>query len=79
MSKNVVVTGKLESMKRADFEELINRCGWTLQAAISGTTDYLVTNFPNSGTTKNKKADQLGIKKVTELDFIRILKESINN
>lgn len=79
MSKNVVVTGKLESMRRADFEELINRCGWTLQSAISGTTDYLVTNFPNSGTSKNLKADKLGIKKITELEFIRILKESLNN
>ena len=79
MNKNVVVTGKLESMKRADFEVLVNKCGWALQATISGTTDYLVTNYPNSGTSKNLKADRLGIKKVTELEFIRILKESLNN
>lgn len=79
MNKNVVVTGKLESMKRADFEKLINKCGWTLQAAIAGNTDYLVTNFPNSGTSKNLKADKLGIKKITELEFIRILKESLND
>lgn len=79
MSKNVVVTGKLDSMKRADFEELINRCGWTLQASVAGNTEYLVTNYPNSGTSKNLKADKLGIKKITELEFIRILKESLNN
>lgn len=73
--KNVVITGKLESMKRDDFEELLNKFDVHLQKAIQGNTDYLITNTPNSGTVKNRRADQLGVEKITELDFITLLKE----
>lgn len=75
--RNVVITGKLESMRRADFEKLLNDCKVHLQAGISSTTDYLITNTPNSGTSKNKKAEELGIPKITELDFIQLLKEQV--
>lgn len=77
MIRNVVITGKLESMKRDDFEQLLNKNGVNLQKSISSTTDYLITNTPESGTIKNRRADMLGVKKITELDFIVLLKEQI--
>lgn len=77
MIKNVVITGKLKSMKRDDFEKLLNQFGVKLQKAISGTTDYLITNDPNSNSSKNNKADYMGIKKISELDFITLLKEEV--
>lgn len=75
--KNVVITGKLISMKRDDFEEMLNHFGIHMQKSIAYNTDYLITNTPDSGTVKNKRADELGVKKITELDFITMLKEQV--
>lgn len=68
----VVITGKL-SMKRADFEQLLKENGWKMGSSISKNTKYLITNDPDSNTTKNQKADALGIQKITEEDFMKII------
>lgn len=65
---DVVITGKL-SVKRADFEQLLKDNGFKLSSSVSKNTMYLITDDPNSGTGKNKKADELGITKITEADF----------
>lgn len=64
----VVITGSL-SMLRKDFETLLEAHGWTLSNSIKKTTKFLITNTPDSNTSKNKKADELGVTKITELDF----------
>lgn len=66
---DVCITGTL-SMKRADFEKLLIQKGWTLVTTIKTSTKFLITNTPDSGTSKNKKADELGVKKITEKEFI---------
>lgn len=45
--------------------------GWKVANKITKTTDYLITNTPDSGTSKNKEADRLGVMKITETDFIK--------
>lgn len=65
---NVVVTGKL-SIKRSEFEQLLNNNGFKLTSTVNKETMYLITDDPNSGTSKNKKADELGVTKITEDDF----------
>lgn len=65
---NVVVTGKL-SIKRSEFEQLLNNNGFKLTSTVNRETMYLITDDPNSGTSKNKKADELGVTKITEDDF----------
>lgn len=65
---DVCITGSL-SMKRADFEKLLIQKGWTLVNTIKTSTKYLITNTPESGTSKNKKADELGVEKITEKEF----------
>ena len=42
-------------------------------AGVSKKLDFLVTNDPNSGSGKNKKADDLGIKKITEKEFLDMI------
>lgn len=42
-------------------------------AGVSKKLDFLVTNDPNSGSTKNEKADKLGIKKITEKEFLALI------
>lgn len=64
----VVITGKL-SMKRNDFEQLLKENGFILKNAVNKNTLYLITDDPDSGTGKNKKADELGVTKITEADF----------
>lgn len=38
------------------------------------SAQYLITDNPNSGSSKNKMADKLGIKKVTETEFLNVIK-----
>lgn len=63
----VAITGKL-SVKRADFEKELRSVGFT-PAEICRETCYLITDNPNSNSSKNKKADAWGIKKITEQEF----------
>lgn len=63
----VAITGKL-SVKRADFEKELRSAGYTV-GDITKDTKYLITDDPNSSSSKNKKADALGITKITELEF----------
>jgi len=46
--------------KRDDLKNYIENKGHKLTSAISKNTDYLITETPNSGTVKNKKAKELG-------------------
>ena len=65
----VCVTGTL-SIKRAKFKEMLEQHGWTMVDKVYSNIDYLITNTPDSNTSKNKKADELKITKITEKDFI---------
>lgn len=63
----VAITGKL-SVKRSDFEKELKAHGWMV-GDISKETDFLITDNPNSSSSKNKKADEWRIPKITEYDF----------
>lgn len=63
----VAITGKL-SMKRAEFEKILNNYGYKV-TGVSKDTRFLITDDPNSSSSKNKLADKLGITKITEKDF----------
>ena len=68
--KNFVVTGKLKTFtSRDELKECLMTCGASLTETLSPTVDYLITNTPDSGTAKNKKAIELGIKRITEAQF----------
>lgn len=66
---NVCITGTL-SIKRADFIKLLEQHGWKFVDHVYSDVKYLITNTPESNTSKNKKADELGVTKITEADFI---------
>jgi len=46
--------------KRDDLKNYIEGKGHKLTGSVSKNTDYLITETPNSGTVKNKKARELG-------------------
>ena len=70
----VVITGKL-SMKRADFENILKQNGWSVVSKVNKDVKYLITNTPDSNTVKNKEADVLGIEKINEENFIKIMED----
>ena len=68
--KTFVVTGKLKTfVSRDELKECLTTCGAVLTETLAEGVDYLITNTPNSGTAKNKKAVELGIKRITEDEF----------
>lgn len=71
--KYIAVTGALQTMKRKDFEKHINNYGYELSSNLK-KCEYLVTNDPNSGSTKNKQAQSYGIPLITEIEFLNSLK-----
>lgn len=66
-----VITGSLEHYKsRTELKKEIEAQGGKVAGSVSKNTSYLVTNNPESGSSKNKAAAELGVKIITE-DEIR--------
>ena len=70
--KFIAVTGALNKMKRKDFETYIAQYGYELTSNLK-KCKYLVTNTPNSGSSKNKDAQKYGVEIITEEDFLNSL------
>ena len=66
-------TGELKSMKRGEAEEKIKSLGAQSKSSVVKGLTYLVTNDPASGSSKNKKARELGIKIINEDEFLALL------
>jgi DNA ligase (NAD+) len=71
--KSFCFTGALESMKRKDAEKLVTDRGGAIASGVSKTLTYLVTNDTSSGSSKNKKAADLGIEVITEKEFLELI------
>lgn len=68
-----VITGSLEHYKsRTELKKEIEAQGGKVAGSVSKNTIYLVTNNPESGSSKNKAATELGVKIITE-DEIRTM------
>jgi len=67
-------TGELKTMKRGEAEEKIKALGASSKSSVVKGLTYLVTNDPSSGSSKNKKANELGIKIIGEDEFVAIIK-----
>jgi DNA ligase (NAD+) len=70
--KNICVTGKLNNFTRDSINVAIESAGAKAVGSVSKTTDYLVTNEA-SGSSKYKKAVQLGIPIINEEEFMAML------
>ena len=69
--KVFVVTGAFNTMKRGDIEKIITDRGGKLSGSVSKKTDYLLTNEANSGSSKAKKAAELGTLIMDEEEFLK--------
>lgn len=71
--KSFCFTGELISMKRKDAEEMVQKKGGTIKSSVTKGLSYLVTNTPNSGSSKNKKAQELGTAIISEKEFLPLV------
>ena len=67
-------TGELNSMSRKDAEQLVKDRGGIVKSTVTKTLTYLVTNTPQSGSSKNKQANKLGIKIISEDEWLSLFK-----
>ena len=73
------ITGELKSMKRNKAEEKIKSLGGSVRSAVAKDLSYLVSNDPSSGSSKNKKALELGIKIIDEEAFLLLVGDKITD
>ena len=67
-------TGELKEIKRKEAEEKVKELGGTAKSSVVKSLTYLVTNEPDSGSSKNKKAQELGVKIIDEKEFLALIK-----
>lgn len=64
----VCITGKL-SIKRSEFEWELKAAGFTPTSSVTKKTKYLITDDPNSGSSKNVAAKKFGTIILSEQEF----------
>ena len=69
--KSFVLTGSLIEFTRDQAKDLIKQKGGKIHSSITKDTDYLVVG--ESSGSKLKKAQELGIKTITEAEFKQLL------
>ena len=70
--KNVVISGKFLDHTRDELKELIELHGGKNQSGVSANTDFIVAG-ENMGPAKLQKAEKLGVKILSESDFIALI------
>lgn len=68
----ICVTGSLKFGSRSKFLEFAKEHGYESKSGVSKGLTYLVNNDINSNSSKNKKAKELGIKILSEDEFMKI-------
>jgi len=69
----IVISGVFESVSRSELKKLIEDNGGKNTSSISAKTNYLVAGA-NMGPAKLAKAEKLGIKIISEQDFLNMIK-----
>nr|WP_314757994.1 NAD-dependent DNA ligase LigA [uncultured Lachnoanaerobaculum sp.] len=74
--KVFVITGSLEHFtNRNELKELIEKNGGKVSGSVSSKTNFLINNDTASNSSKNKKAKELGVEIISEVDFLKLLEE----
>lgn len=69
--KTFVITGTLENYTRTQAQEIIEKRGGKVSGSVSKKTDYLL--YGAEAGSKLEKAEKLGVKMLTESDFVDLL------
>jgi DNA ligase (NAD+) len=77
--KSFCFTGELRSMKRPEAEKKIRELGGSAKSSVAKDLDYLVTNDPASGSSKNRKAREYGVAIIDEEAFLALLDSALQS
>lgn len=75
IGKSICCTGKLNTFTRDSINAKIVELGAKVASGVSAKTDYLITNTPDSGSSKNVNAKKFGTKIITEAQFLEMIGE----
>jgi DNA ligase (NAD+) len=70
--KNIVISGKFLDHTRDELKEMIELHGGKNQSGVSATTDFIVAG-ENMGPAKLQKAEKLGVKILSESEFVALI------
>lgn len=74
--KTFVITGSVEHFSnRSEAKAFIEARGGKVTGSVTKKTDYLINNDKTSSSSKNKKAQELGIPILSEEDFLGLAGE----
>ena len=73
--KSVVISGKFVGLSRDDVKALVERHGGRNLAAVSANVDFVVAG-DNMGPAKRQKAEKLGVKILSEAEFMALIAEA---
>ena len=72
--KVFVVTGSVEHFaNRKELQALIESKGGKVTGSVTAKTHYLINNDVTSNSSKNKKAKELGVAIISEVDFLEMI------
>ena len=74
--QSIVLTGKLEKFTREQASEAIEKLGGNASSSVTKKTSFVVAG--TAAGSKLQKANQLGIKVLTEDEFIDLIKDYID-
>lgn len=66
-------TGTLNTVTRSEAERLVREAGGVVRSGVAKDLDYLVTNDAASGSSKARKAAELGVPVLSEEAFLALL------
>ena len=73
-----VITGSVEQFKNRDeLKEVIEQRGGKVTGSVTSKTNYLINNDNMSNSSKNKKAKELGVRIITEDEFVNWLNNGV--
>ena len=76
--KVFVITGSVEHFaNRKELQALIESKGGKATGSVTSKISYLINNDVTSNSSKNKKAKELGIPILSELDFLKLIGQEV--
>ena len=72
--KTIVISGVFNHHSRDEYKELIERHGGKNSGSISAKTSFVLAG-DNMGPAKREKAQSLGVKLMSESEFLELINE----
>ncbi len=72
--RSYIVTGTLASMGREEAEDKLRALGATVTSSVTKNTTALIVG-EKPGKSKLEKADQLGVSRISEVEFLELIKK----